>query len=76
LLGIDEEAVTGTANGALTYYGYLNDFIQAEDKSTFIQGKKMGRPSEVYSRLEVDQGKVLIQIGGEAVILAEGEINL
>ena len=76
LLGIDEEAATGTANGALTYYGYLNDFIQAGDESTFIQGEKMGRPSEVYSRLEVDQGKVLIQIGGKAVILAEGEINL
>ena len=76
LLGIDEEAATGTANGALTYYGFLNGFIQSGDNCKFIQGEKMGRPSEIYSRLEIHQGKALIQVGGEAVILAEGEINL
>ena len=27
LYDIDEEAATGTSNGALTYFGYLNGFI-------------------------------------------------
>ena len=76
LLGIDEEAATGTANGALTYYGYLNGFIKSGDDCKFIQGQQMGRPSEVQSRLKVLDEKVLIQVGGKAAILAEGEINL
>ncbi|GIN23094.1 PhzF family phenazine biosynthesis protein [Siminovitchia fordii] len=46
LYGIDEEAATGTSNGALTYYLFnnhvLNEFNQ---EYSFLQGLSVGRPS-------------------------------
>ena len=76
LYDIDEEAATGTSNGALTYYGYLNGFIKSGDDCKFIQGEKMDRPSAILSHIEEKDGKVKIQVGGSAVLLVEGEIEL
>ncbi len=109
LYGIDEEAATGTSNGALTYYLYKNGLLRAGTENLFLQGEAMGRPSRILSRLTAVSGKadspadaagtggaagtrdsmdddasddvtnaagVRIQIGGSAVILARGEINL
>ena len=76
LYDIDEEAATGTSNGALTYYGYLNGFVKSGDDCKFIQGEKMKRPSVIESHIEVDGVKCLIRVGGGGVMLAEGEINL
>jgi len=76
LYDIDEEAATGTSNGALTYYGYLNGFVKDGDDCKFIQGEKMQRPSQILSSISADSGSCKIKVGGNAVILAEGEINL
>lgn len=76
LYDIDEEAATGTSNGALTYYGYLNGFVFPGDDCKFVQGEKMDRPSVILSHIEVNGDDVKIQVGGSGVILAEGEINL
>lgn len=77
LYDIDEEAATGTSNGALTYYGYLNGFVKSGDDCKFIQGEKMQRPSVILIHLEADsQGGCKIQVGGSGVMLAEGEINI
>lgn len=77
LYDIDEEAATGTSNGALTYYGYLNGFVKNGDDCRFIQGEKMCRPSAILSHLEADEhGSCKIQVGGSGVILAEGDIKL
>ena len=72
LYDIDEEAATGTSNGALTYYGYLNGFVKDGDDCKFIQGEKMQRPSQILSHIEDEK----IKVGGDAVILAEGEIHI
>ena len=53
LYDIDEEAATGTSNGALTYYGYLNGFIKSGDNCKFLQGEKMDRPSVILSHIQV-----------------------
>ncbi|MBE7007663.1 MAG: PhzF family phenazine biosynthesis protein [Ruminococcaceae bacterium] len=74
LYGINEESATGTANGALTYYGCLHGFIAAGDDCRFIQGEKLGRPSVVSTHIEKDGSGYAIRIGGEAVIVAEGEL--
>lgn len=77
LYDIDEEAATGTSNGALTYYGYLNGFVKNGDDCRFIQGEKMCRPSAILSHLEADEHESCkIQVGGSGVILAEGDIKL
>ncbi|MBR3705426.1 MAG: PhzF family phenazine biosynthesis protein [Firmicutes bacterium] len=72
LYDIDEEAATGTSNGALTYYGYLNGFVKDGDDCKFIQGEKMQRPSQILSNIKDEK----IKVGGDAVILAEGEIHI
>lgn len=76
LYDIDEEAATGTSNGALTYYLYKNGLLNPGTENLFIQGEAMDRPSKIMSRLTAEDGIVKIQVGGNAVILACGEINL
>jgi len=76
LYDIDEEAATGTSNGALTYYLYKNGLLMEGADNLFIQGEAMARPSKIRSRLTAEDGGVTIQVGGTAVILATGEINL
>ena len=76
LYDIDEEAATGTSNGALTYYGYLNGFVASGDDCKFIQGEKMQRPSAIISHIEADENGCLIRVGGRGIMLAEGDIKL
>lgn len=77
LVGINEEAATGTSNGALTYYLHLNGLIEANSESLFVQGEAMGRPSKVYSYIRKSEGgKLFIKIGGTGVTLAAGEIYI
>ena len=76
LYDIDEEAATGTSNGALTHYGYLNGFVAAGDDCRFVQGEAMDRPSVILSHIEADAETCKIQVGGTGVILAEGEIHI
>ena len=75
LYDIDEEAATGTSNGALTYYLCLNQKIPVKAECKIVQGEKMGRPSVI--RTSIDAGEVCrIKVGGSAVILAEGDIRI
>lgn len=76
LYDINEEAATGTANGALTYYLYKNGLLSGKDEVHIVQGEAMGRPSAISSRLSVCGGEIKIQVGGNGVILAYGTINL
>lgn len=76
LYDIDEEAATGTSNGALTYHFFLNDIIPGEAKCKMIQGEAMGRPSAILSELSAEDDACSIKVGGSAKILAEGDIKL
>ena len=76
LYDIDEEAATGTSNGALTYYFYLNDIIGAKAECKIIQGEKMDRPSVILTDIQAEGESCLIKVGGSGVILAEGEIHI
>jgi len=76
LYDIDEEAATGTSNGALTYYLYKNGLLREGSENLFIQGESMDRPSKIKSRLSLSNDNVKIQVGGTAVVLACGEIKI
>lgn len=76
LYDIDEEAATGTSSGALTYYFYINEIIKAKDSCKFVQGEKMDRPSAILTEINADGEDILIKVGGSAIVLAEGEINI
>lgn len=92
LYGIDEEAATGTSNGALSYYFYINGMLVPNGVLNVIQGESMQRPSSITATLSrvpsdvsahtacsvpVDtENSVKIRVGGSAAILAKGTVNL
>jgi PhzF family phenazine biosynthesis protein len=66
LYGIDEEAATGTSNGALACYLRRHGRL-ASDSAVFEQGDGLGRPSEILARLDCEDGRVLsVRVGGRA----------
>ena len=71
LYGVPEESATGTANGALTHYLNHHGIIAANASCRFMQGEAMQRPSVVSTQLQ-DDGD--IWVGGDSVIVAEGDL--
>lgn len=76
LYDIDEEAATGTSNGALTYYLLLNGMIEKKSSCTFVQGESMNRPSMIRTSVDASEEGCSIKVGGKAAVLASGEIML
>lgn len=79
-VGINEDPVTGNANGPLGGYLVQNKIVDYK-KNVFefngIQGEQMNRPGVVHVKVKVDHGKPsLIQIKGDAVIVFKTEIEL
>lgn len=72
IVGIDEEAATGTSNGALAYYMYTENYLLEKEYLCSIQGENMERESEIIS--QVKEGKVLV--GGAAVKTFEGTLTI
>ncbi|WP_156304711.1 PhzF family phenazine biosynthesis protein, partial [Lysinibacillus sp. FJAT-14745] len=74
LYGIDEEAATGTSNGALTYYLFHNHILNEFDQEySFLQGHSMGRPSNIITKL-INKNNPRVKVGGKAIILSKGEL--
>ncbi|WP_276857476.1 PhzF family phenazine biosynthesis protein [Intestinimonas timonensis] len=74
LYAIPEETATGTSNGALTYYLYRRGKIAAGAENRFVQGEKMGKPSEILSRLTEGPDGVKVQVGGRAVLALQAQL--
>jgi trans-2,3-dihydro-3-hydroxyanthranilate isomerase len=72
--GIDEEAATGTSNGALGSYLVKNGVLKLEDTLTIVceQGYYMNRPSKIVVRLEGSEDDLIVKVGGKAIIVREG----
>lgn len=68
LLGIPEEAATGTASGALSYYLYRRGMIAGGEELCFLQGEAMGLPSCIYAKIEEEREAPKIRVGGRARI--------
>ena len=76
LYDIDEEAATGTSNGALVYYLYRHGLVELDKVYTVVQGEKMGRPSMISAQVILKDGQPFVKVGGPAVTLVRGEIEL
>lgn len=70
-VGVDEEAATGTSNGALIYL-LSDEKIIAGNKILVHQGESLGRDSSIYC--EVKDGKILV--GGTARVSIEGVLAI
>ena len=76
LYDIDEEAATGTSNGALAYYLYQQGLVETDRVYTVVQGEAMDRASKITFCVRIEQEKPRIYVGGSAAVLAEGEIRI
>ncbi len=75
LVGIKEEAATGTANGALIYYLKKNNVIK-DNKILVHQGQSLGRPSDIYCEIVEKGHDNIVKVGGKATIIMEGVITI
>lgn len=75
LYGIDEEAATGTASGALTGYLIHHNLVEFKDglnEYAFEQGFEMNRPSSIFTQVIMNDGEITEMIvGGEGLITKE-----
>ena len=74
IVDIDEEAATGTSNGALTYYLYSLGIVRDREEISVIQGEQMGRKSEIRGKIQLENGEVKVLIGGTALKIIEGNL--
>ena len=72
LIGIDEDAATGTAAGPLTGFLAKNNYIQLNKEYKILQGVKLNQPSLIETM--VRDGDILV--GGSSIITMRGEIYL
>lgn len=77
-VGIPEDPVTGSANGALAGYLYLEGIVERgkEHRLTFAQGHAMGRPGTLQITILPGESAPVIQVGGSAVPTIEGMLTL
>ena len=77
-MGIVEDPATGAAAAALA--GYLADHQSLADGTTrwqIEQGADMGRPSHILLELDWVQASVVaVRVGGRAVLLGRGTLDL
>ena len=78
-LGVFEDPATGAASGPLGCYLVKHGVVPPERAGTILslQGVKMGRPSRVHIAIGVAVGEITrVQVGGEAVLMGEGYLEL
>jgi PhzF family phenazine biosynthesis protein len=72
LIGIDEDAATGTAAGPLIGFLAKNNYVQFNKEYKILQGVKLNHPSLI--EVMVREGDILV--GGSSSITMRGEIYL
>jgi PhzF family phenazine biosynthesis protein len=72
LIGIDEDAATGTAAGPLIGFLAKNNYVQLNKEYKILQGVKLNQPSLI--EVMVRAGDILV--GGSSSITMRGEIYL
>ena len=78
-LGVFEDPATGAASGPLGCYLVKHGLVPPEEAGRILslQGVKMGRPSRIHIAIGVEGGEISrVQVGGEAVLVGEGYLEL
>jgi len=82
LIGVFEDPATGSMAGALGAYLLAHGVVEYgyESSTTYLvieQGFEMGRPSLIEVEVDVVQGVITeVRVGGQVVIVIEGELML
>ncbi|RXT03817.1 PhzF family phenazine biosynthesis protein [Ammoniphilus sp. CFH 90114] len=77
-VGIAEDPVTGSANGALAGYLVLEGFLNRHQAHTLkiAQGHTVGRPGTLEVSISPGDKEPVIKVGGAAVVTIEGMLTL
>ncbi|WP_061994179.1 PhzF family isomerase [Clostridium sp. ATCC 25772] len=79
-IGINEDPVTGNANGPLGAYLVYNNFVKHNNKVFKFkakQGEAIGRPGVIEVEVKIeDKNPVEVKISGNAVITFKSELSL
>jgi trans-2,3-dihydro-3-hydroxyanthranilate isomerase len=78
-LGVYEDPATGAASGPLGCYLVRHGVVPPERAGGILslQGVKMGRPSRVHIAIGLEAGGITrVQVGGEAVLVGEGQLDI
>lgn len=78
--GVAEDPATGSAAGPLGCYLVKHGLVRREQLQDFVnlQGVVMGRPSRLHMRIAQDESGTItrVQVGGKAVRIGEGSLEL
>lgn len=80
-VGVSESAAAGTTNAALAAYMLRNNLVKPEGDAPIEiraeQGIKLGRPSQITSRITMAKsGITRLQVGGIATRVLEGNLSI
>jgi trans-2,3-dihydro-3-hydroxyanthranilate isomerase len=78
-MGITEDPATGGASGPLGSYLVRHGLVAAEPTAYIVseQGIEMGRPSFIHIQITREGEEIVrVQVGGQAVYMGEGDIEL
>lgn len=79
-LGVTEDPATGGASGPLGAYLVTHGVVPPAQAGSIVslQGVKMGRPSRIHVRVAQDTAGAVtrVQVGGQAVLVGEGQLQL
>jgi PhzF family phenazine biosynthesis protein len=77
-VGIPEDPVTGSANGALAGFLYLEGFVSQYETTTLeiAQGHTIGRPGTLYVTIIPNGTEPIIKVAGAATVTIRGILNL
>jgi trans-2,3-dihydro-3-hydroxyanthranilate isomerase len=76
-LGVPEDPATGSAAGPLAVHLLRHGQIESGQEIEIEQGAEIKRPSTLYARVGGTPEQIeSVEVGGEAVIVAKGELQL
>jgi trans-2,3-dihydro-3-hydroxyanthranilate isomerase len=77
--GIVEDPATGSAAGPLGSYLVKHGLVHRHEMRDMVnlQGVAMARPSRLHMRITEQDGAITrVQVGGKAVLIGDGRIDL
>ena len=76
-LGVAEDPATGSAAGPFGVHLLRHGLIESGQEIELTQGVEIQRPSKLYVRVTGTPEKIeSVEVGGEAVVVANGELQL
>ncbi len=76
-VGVLEDPATGSAAGPLAVHLVRHGRIGFDEEIEIAQGAEVGRPSTLHACVRGQEGRVVrVEVGGSAVLVAQGEFML